>query len=124
MDTNIMLWQAVIFGPDETPWEGGTFKLMLEFTEDYPNKAPHVRFVTKMFHPNIYVNGEICLDILQNKWTPMISTINVLKSIQSLLTDPNCSSPANAEASKLYQEDKFEYIERVRSCVEKSWIIS
>ena len=40
MDTNIMLWQAVIFGPDDTPWEGGTFKLILEFTEDYPHKAP------------------------------------------------------------------------------------
>lgn len=53
MDTNIMLWQAVIFGPDDTPWEGGTFKLVLEFTEDYPNKAPSVRFLTKMFHPNI-----------------------------------------------------------------------
>ncbi len=38
--------------PDDTPWEGGTFNLLLEFTEDYPNKAPTVRFVTKMFHPN------------------------------------------------------------------------
>jgi ubiquitin-protein ligase len=38
--------------PDDTPWEGGTFNLILEFSEDYPNKAPNVRFVTKMFHPN------------------------------------------------------------------------
>ena len=38
--------------PDDTPWEGGTFKLTLEFTEDYPNKPPVVKFVTKMFHPN------------------------------------------------------------------------
>jgi ubiquitin-conjugating enzyme E2 A len=57
----IMVWQAVIFGPDDTPWEGGTFKLLLEFTEDYPNKAPSVRFLTKMFHPNIYNDGQICL---------------------------------------------------------------
>ena len=71
MDTNIMLWQAVIFGPDDTPWEGGTFKLVLEFTEDYPNKAPTVRFLTKMFHPNIYNDGQICLDILQNQWSPI-----------------------------------------------------
>jgi len=71
MDNNILEWQAVIFGPDETPWEGGTFKLMLEFTEDYPNKAPSVRFLTKMFHPNIYNDGQICLDILQNQWSPI-----------------------------------------------------
>mmetsp|Transcript_16786 Transcript_16786/g.63877 ORF Transcript_16786/g.63877 Transcript_16786/m.63877 type:complete len:125 (-) Transcript_16786:922-1296(-) len=64
-DENILLWQALIFGPEETPWEGGTFKLSMEFTEEYPNKAPTVRFLTKMFHPNIYNNGLICLDILQ-----------------------------------------------------------
>ena len=38
--------------PDDTPWEGGTFNLLLEFTEEYPNKAPLIKFVTKMFHPN------------------------------------------------------------------------
>ena len=51
----------MILGPDDTPWEGGTFKLLLEFSEDYPNKAPSVRFLTKMFHPNIYNDGQICL---------------------------------------------------------------
>eukprot|EP00161_Ancyromonas_sigmoides_P025922 TRINITY_DN8839_c0_g1_i11.p1 TRINITY_DN8839_c0_g1~~TRINITY_DN8839_c0_g1_i11.p1 ORF type:complete len:116 (+),score=16.57 TRINITY_DN8839_c0_g1_i11:40-348(+) len=49
---NIMLWDAVIFGPEDTPWDGGTFKLSLAFTEDYPNKAPRVKFVSKIFHPN------------------------------------------------------------------------
>jgi ubiquitin-conjugating enzyme E2 A len=38
--------------PDETVWEGGTFNLLMEFTEDYPNKPPKVRFVSKIFHPN------------------------------------------------------------------------
>ncbi|KAI5420269.1 Ubiquitin-conjugating enzyme E2 2, variant 2, partial [Lathyrus oleraceus] len=56
-DNNIMLWNAVIFGPDDTPWDGGTFKLTLQFTEDYPNKPPTVRFVSRMFHPNIYADG-------------------------------------------------------------------
>ncbi|CAI8599737.1 unnamed protein product [Vicia faba] len=50
-DNNIMLWNAVIFGPDDTPWDGGTFKLTLQFSEDYPNKPPTVRFVSRMFHP-------------------------------------------------------------------------
>jgi ubiquitin-conjugating enzyme E2 A len=38
--------------PDDTPWEGGTFKLSLDFTEEYPNKAPVVKFISKLFHPN------------------------------------------------------------------------
>lgn len=39
-ESNIMMWQAVIFGPEDTPWEGGTFLLNIEFTEEFPNKAP------------------------------------------------------------------------------------
>ncbi|XP_015063318.1 ubiquitin-conjugating enzyme E2 2-like isoform X2 [Solanum pennellii] len=54
-DSNIMLWNAVIFGPDDTPWDGGTFKMTLQFSEDYPNKPPRVHFVSRMFHPNSFI---------------------------------------------------------------------
>ena len=63
-EDSLFRWKAVIFGPDDTEWEGGVFRLMLEFTEDYPNKPPKVKFLTKMYHPNIYNDGSICLDIL------------------------------------------------------------
>lgn len=89
--------------PDDTPWEDGTFRLQLEFTEDYPNKAPTVKFVTKLFHPNVYADGSICLDILQNQWSPIYDISAILTSIQSLLCDPNPNSPANSEAARLYQ---------------------
>ena len=109
--------------PKSNPaWEGGTFKLMLEFTEDYPNKAPSVRFLTKMFHPNIYNDGQICLDILQNQWSPIYDISAILTSIQSLLCDPNPSSPANSEASRLFQENRREYNRRVKEIVEESWV--
>ena len=54
----------------------------MEFTEDYPNKAPQVKFLTKMFHPNIYNDGKICLDILQNQWSPIYDIAAILTSIQ------------------------------------------
>lgn len=57
-----MRWTAVIIGPKDTIWEDGTFKLTLDFSEEYPNKPPKVSFATKMFHPNIYPHGGICLD--------------------------------------------------------------
>uniref|UniRef100_A0A8C0WCC3 UBC core domain-containing protein n=1 Tax=Castor canadensis TaxID=51338 RepID=A0A8C0WCC3_CASCN len=56
-ENNIMQWNAVIFGPEGTPFEDGTFKLVIEFSEEYPNKPPTVRFLSKMFHPNV-VGGE------------------------------------------------------------------
>uniref|UniRef100_A0A7R9USD8 E2 ubiquitin-conjugating enzyme n=1 Tax=Diacronema lutheri TaxID=2081491 RepID=A0A7R9USD8_DIALT len=120
-DNDIMKWNAVIFGPDETPWEDGTFRLQLEFTEDYPNKAPTVKFVTKLFHPNVYADGSICLDILQNQWSPIYDISAILTSIQSLLCDPNPNSPANSEAARLYQENRREYERKVKEIVEQSW---
>ena len=91
-EDNIMSWSAIIFGPDDTPWEGGTFHLLIDFSEDYPNKPPRVRFVSKVFHPNVYADGQICLDILQNQWSPIYDVAAILTSIQSLLPDPNPSS--------------------------------
>jgi ubiquitin-conjugating enzyme E2 A len=120
LDNNVMVWQAVILGPDDTVWEGGIFKLLLEFTEDYPNKSPAVKFVSRIFHPNVYADGKICLDILQNQWSPIYDVGAILTSIQSLLCDPNPASPANAEASQLYERDRREYNQRVKQIVEES----
>ncbi|GMH41501.1 hypothetical protein BSKO_09411 [Bryopsis sp. KO-2023] len=119
---NIMKWNAVIFGPEDTPWDGGTFKLTLDFSEDYPNKAPVVKFKSKMFHPNIYNDGSICLDILQKQWSPIYDVTAVLTSIQSLLSDPNPKSPANNEAAKLYSDNRKRYNRLVQEVVEASWM--
>jgi len=121
-EDDIMIWNAVIFGPADTPFEDGTFKLTLQFPEDYPNKPPSVKFVSKMFHPNVYADGQLCLDILQNRWSPTYDVAAILTSIQSLLHDPNPNSPANAAAAALYQENKKEYQRKVREIVESSWL--
>ena len=94
----------------------------MEFTEEYPNKPPAVKFITKMYHPNIYADGKICLDILQNQWSPIYDIAGILTSIQSLLSDPNPASPANAEASQLFDKDRREYNRRVKEIVENSWL--
>ncbi|KAL3095340.1 hypothetical protein niasHS_007439 [Heterodera schachtii] len=120
-EESIMRWEAVIFGPQDTPFEDGTFKLTLEFTEEYPNKPPTVKFVSKMFHPNVYADGSICLDILQNQWSPTYDVAAILTSIQSLLDEPNPNSPANSLAAQLYQENRREYEKRVQAIVEQSW---
>mmetsp|Transcript_34723 Transcript_34723/g.81410 ORF Transcript_34723/g.81410 Transcript_34723/m.81410 type:complete len:156 (+) Transcript_34723:51-518(+) len=119
-EDNIFLWNATIFGPADTPWEGGIFSLRMTFCDQYPDKPPKVRFTTKVFHPNVYQDGTLCLDIIQNKWSPSYTVSSVLTSIQSLLTDPNCGSPANPEAAELYLQDKKTYTRRVRRLTEES----
>lgn len=69
----------------------------------------------------VYTNGNICLDILQNNWSSQYDVGAVLTSIQSLLNDPNTKSPANADAAKLYDENRAEYYKRVRKVVEDTW---
>ena len=118
---NLLIWEAVIFGPEETIWDGGCFKLILEFNEEYPVKPPDVRFCTTIFHPNVYNDGKICLDILNNQWSSIFDVRTILESIQSLLGNPNPNSPANAEAARLFIENKKEYNKKVMECVENSW---
>ncbi|KAL0657823.1 hypothetical protein Bca4012_078408 [Brassica carinata] len=115
-DNNIMLWNAVIFGPDDTPWDGGTFKLSLQFSEDYPNKTTY----SSVCFSDV-PSKHICLDILQNQWSPIYDVAAILTSIQSLLCDPNPNSPANSEAARMFSESKREYNRRVREVVEPSW---
>lgn len=77
-----LLRNAVIIGPADTPFEDGTFRLVMQFEEQYPNKPPAVKFISQMFHPNVYATGELCLDILQNRWSPTYDVAAVLTSIQ------------------------------------------
>ena len=68
------------------------------------------------------MDGGICLDLLQSMWSPIYDVSSILTSVQSLLSDPNPSSPANAEAAALYSNNRAEYERRVRECVEASWL--
>jgi ubiquitin-conjugating enzyme E2 A len=117
----IMVWDSLIYGAEDSIWEGAIFRLSLEFTEEYPNKPPEIIFRSPIFHPNVYLDGKICLDILQNKWSSLYDVSAILISIRSLLTDPNPDSPANTEAAKLYTQDRKAYERRVRAIVEETW---
>lgn len=89
------MWGATIFGPSETAWEGGIYSLRLTFTEAYPEKPPRVRFTSEMFHPNVYTDGTLCLDIIQDKWSPIYTVNTILTSIQVRLPLQVASSAAS-----------------------------
>lgn len=100
----------------QTPWEGATYDLRLEFTEDYPDKPPKCRFDAGFFHPNIYPSGTVCLSLVDEEkdWKPGITVKQILLGIQELLANPNPKSPAQEEAYKVFLQDKEKYARLVR----------
>ena len=114
---NLLLWRACLFGPADSEWEGAVLSLSLSFLATYPLTPPAVRFTCRIFHPNVFADGSVCLDIIAERWSPAYTVSTVLTSIQSLLCDPNPASPANPEAARLWAKDKKEYRKRVRACV-------
>ena len=74
-----------------SPYSGGVYFLDIHFPPDYPFKPPKLTFRTRIYHCNINSNGQICLDILKDQWSPALTISKVLLSICSLLTDANPS---------------------------------
>nr|XP_009858654.1 ubiquitin-conjugating enzyme E2 N-like isoform X1 [Ciona intestinalis] len=112
VEDNLRYFKVLMKGPKDSPFEGGNFKLELFLPEEYPMAAPKVRFITKIYHPNVDKIGRICLDILKDKWSPALQMRTVLLSIQALLSAPNPDDPLNNEVANLWKENEAEAISR------------
>lgn len=101
-DTSIFNWCAKITGPKDSPYEGGIFFIQIDVPSEYPVKPPKCKFITKIFHPNIHLEtGEICHELLKDKWSPSCNLETVCKSILFMLTNPFEDSPLNCDAGNL-----------------------
>jgi|UniRef100_A0A6C0IVD9 ubiquitin-conjugating enzyme E2 A len=116
---NIKVLNAIMQGPTDTPYEDSSYDLEIKFNDSYPMKPPSVKFISPIYHPNVYKGGSICVDILQSEWSPAQNIRTILLSIRSLLMDPNPRSPANREAANLYVKDKESYNQKVKTY--KTW---
>nr|XP_028591516.1 ubiquitin-conjugating enzyme E2 C [Podarcis muralis] len=101
---NLFKWIGTINGATGTVYEDLRYKLSLEFPSGYPYNAPTVKFITPCYHPNVDLQGNICLDILKDKWSALYDVRTILLSIQSLLGEPNVESPLNTEAAELWKD--------------------
>lgn len=115
-EDNLFEWEVAIFGPPDTLYQGGYFKAHMKFPPDYPYSPPSIRFLTKVWHPNVYENGDLCISILHppvddpqsgelpcERWNPTQNVRTILLSVISLLNEPNTFSPANVDASVMYR---------------------
>jgi len=132
-EDNMYEWEAYISGPSDTEYEGGVFVARLKFPQDYPLNPPKMRFISEVWHPNVYQNGEVCISILHppgedpahyedssERWSPVQSVEKILISVMSMLAEPNDESPANVDAAKMWRDNRVEYKKKVALCVKKS----
>eukprot|EP01102_Stenamoeba_stenopodia_P014881 TRINITY_DN500_c0_g1_i1.p1 TRINITY_DN500_c0_g1~~TRINITY_DN500_c0_g1_i1.p1 ORF type:complete len:154 (-),score=34.12 TRINITY_DN500_c0_g1_i1:439-900(-) len=111
-DSNVFEWEIIIIGPPDTLYEGGVFKAIMTFPPDYPQQPPKMKFLSELWHPNVYSNGDVCISILhppgddkwgyekaEERWLPIHTVESILISVISMLSDPNDQSPANLDAA-------------------------
>ncbi|XP_018331023.1 ubiquitin-conjugating enzyme E2 S isoform X1 [Agrilus planipennis] len=110
--------QAVIEGPAGTPYVNGLFRVKLALSKDFPQSPPKAFFLTKIFHPNVAANGEICVNTLKRDWKPDLGIKHILLTIKCLLIVPNAESALNEEAGKLLLEHYDDYSQRAKMMTE------
>jgi len=107
VDGDLTHWKGTLDGPESTPYDGGVFEINIEIPADYPYNPPKMKFITKIWHPNISSQtGAICLDVLGKEWSPALTIRTALLSIQALLSSPEPTDPQDAEVADMYKNDR------------------
>lgn len=113
-ETDIAFWLAIMQGPNDTPYEGGTFMLYLHAEDRYPAFAPSARFVTRIKHPNVSLEGRICHSIFSRDYTTDTSMTQLLDTVYGMLLQVEASDPVNTTMTLGYHHDQVEFNEEVR----------
>lgn len=111
---NARYFKVTIAGPQQSSYEGGTFHLELFLPAEYPMVPPKVRFLTKIYHPNVDKMGRICLDIIKDKWSPALLISKVLLSIQLLMGSPNPDDPLANDVAEHWKRDEADAMKTAR----------
>ena len=96
-------------------YKGGEFLFDFKITPQYPHDAPKIKCVTKVYHPNIDNDGNICLNILREDWKPVLNINSVIYGLQFLFLEPNADDPLNKEAAHVLRTDRRKFEQNVKA---------
>jgi ubiquitin-protein ligase len=119
---NIFVWNVLLKGPNKSCYENGMFKLLMQFPTNYPEDPPDIKFITKIYHPNIGNDGVICISSKASDWKENPNIINLIYSIYDLLKKPNLDHGLNKEALMLYKNDYENFKKKAKEFTEKNAI--
>jgi len=86
---HLQFWRVLIEGPPNSPFEGGCFALNVVIPDSYPFQPPRITFETPIYHCNVNDSGKICLNILQDNWSPSLSVPKCLEAIRIMMKNPD-----------------------------------
>ncbi|CAG7853333.1 Ubiquitin-conjugating enzyme E2 1; AltName: Full=E2 ubiquitin-conjugating enzyme 1; AltName: Full=Ubiquitin carrier protein; AltName: Full=Ubiquitin-conjugating enzyme E2-24 kDa; AltName: Full=Ubiquitin-protein ligase [Serendipita indica DSM 11827] len=115
VDDSLLHLLGTFIGPPDTPYEGGTYEVDIVIPQTYPFSPPKMKFLTKLYHPNVSsASGAICLDILKDAWSPVLTLKSTMISLQSLLCSPEPTDPQDAEVAKHYMTSRESFNDTAR----------
>ena len=95
--------------PDEGFWREAKYRFSFAMKPLYPHEPPKVKCETLIYHPNIDLDGNVCLNILREDWKPILSISAVIYGLLHLLLEPNPNDPLNQEAAEILKNNKPEF---------------
>jgi len=102
---NKLTYFVVTITPDSGYWKSATYHFTFGIPPHYPHSPPKVECKTKIYHPNIDLQGKVCLNILREDWRPVLDINSVIYGLIYLFYEPNPDDPLNHEAAELFRKD-------------------
>lgn len=112
----------ISLSPEEGYYASGTFDFTINVPDDYPHKPPKVKCTTIIYHPNIDLEGNVCLNILRQDWNPVLSLSSVLYGLQLLFLEPNPDDPLNKDAAELLKRDRYQFQRNVAASIRGGYV--
>ncbi|KAB5594094.1 Ubiquitin-conjugating enzyme E2 [Ceratobasidium theobromae] len=118
-DDNMLTWNCAIKALDDSPYKKGIFKFKVVLPDDYPFKPPVVTFLTKIYHPGVNEEGQICLPILRDEWKPGVSLSAVLSTISQKINNPSPDDPYEPAIAAQLKDNKSEFLVKAQEWTEQ-----